>query len=109
MDIDLNKGDKIMITVNEYITQKNKLLDEYESKVRNWLKEKGKCDISEKIPFFRDGVVCPEKWFAEGIKNIDELNAMLLSREEEKATENGSSFDVDDFFAAALKRSYSEE
>ena len=49
-----------------------------------------------------------EKWFAEGIKNIDDVNALLLSREQEKATDN-KSFDVDDFFAAALKRSYSEE
>ena len=49
-----------------------------------------------------------EKWFAEGIKNIDEVNSLLAAREEEKVAE-GSSFDVDDFFAAALKRSYSEE
>ena len=49
-----------------------------------------------------------EKWFAEGIKNIDDVNALLLSHEQEKATDN-KSFDVDDFFAAALKRSYSEE
>jgi DnaD/phage-associated family protein len=49
-----------------------------------------------------------EKWFAGGIKNIDDVNALLLSREQEKATDN-KSFDVDDFFAAALKRSYSEE
>lgn len=49
-----------------------------------------------------------EKWFAEGIKNIDDVNALLAAREQEKTTE-GSSFDVDDFFAAALKRSYSEE
>ena len=49
-----------------------------------------------------------EKWFAEGIKNIDDVNALLEAREQEKSNE-GSSFDVDDFFAAALKRSYSEE
>ena len=49
-----------------------------------------------------------EKWFAEGIKNIDDVNAMLEAREQEKITD-GKSFDVDDFFAAALKRSYSEE
>jgi DnaD/phage-associated family protein len=49
-----------------------------------------------------------EKWFAEGIKNIEDVNALLAAREQEKVTE-GSSFDVDDFFAAALKRSYSEE
>lgn len=49
-----------------------------------------------------------EKWFAEGVKNIDDVNALLDVREQEKATDN-KSFDVDDFFAAALKRSYSEE
>ncbi len=49
-----------------------------------------------------------EKWFAEGIKNIDDVKALLAAREQEKAND-GSSFDVDDFFAAALKRSYSEE
>ena len=49
-----------------------------------------------------------EKWFAEGVKNIDDVNALLDAREQEKATDN-KSFDVDDFFAAALKRSYSEE
>ena len=50
-----------------------------------------------------------EKWFAEGIKNIDDVNALLAVREQEKAENTTSSFDVDDFFAAALKRSYSEE
>lgn len=49
-----------------------------------------------------------EKWFAEGIKTIDDVNALLAVREQEKTVE-GSSFDVDDFFTAALKRSYSEE
>ena len=49
-----------------------------------------------------------EKWFAEGIKNVDDVNALLASREKEKVTDN-SSFDFDELFAAALKRSYSEE
>ena len=49
-----------------------------------------------------------EKWFAEGVKNIEDVENLIAAREQEKATE-GSSFDVDDFFAAALKRSYSEE
>lgn len=49
-----------------------------------------------------------EKWFAEGIKTIDDVNVLLATREQEKVN-SGSSFDVDDFFAAALKRSYSEE
>ena len=49
-----------------------------------------------------------EKWFAEGIKNMDDVKALLAAREQEKSTDS-SSFNVDDFFAAALKRSYSEE
>lgn len=49
-----------------------------------------------------------EKWFSEGIKNIEDVKTLLAAREQEKAND-GSSFDVDDFFAAALKRSYSEE
>ena len=49
-----------------------------------------------------------EKWFADGVKNIEDVENLIAAREQEKATE-GSSFDVDDFFAAALKRSYSEE
>ena len=52
-----------MISEKEYILQKNELLDEYEERVRAWLKENDKYDISEKIPFFRDGVTCPEIWF----------------------------------------------
>ena len=49
-----------------------------------------------------------EKWFAQGAKNLDDVNALLAAREDEKATD-GKSFDVDDFFTAALNRSYSEE
>lgn len=50
-----------------------------------------------------------EKWFSEGIKNIDDVNALLAAREQEKAENSSSSFDFDELFAAALKRSYSEE
>ena len=49
-----------------------------------------------------------EKWFAEGVKNIDDVENLIAAREQEKETD-GKSFDVEDFFAAALKRSYSEE
>lgn len=81
-----------MITAIEYKEKNKALLDEYESTVRKWLKEQGKENISEKIPFFRDGVVCPEKWFAKdnnfrpmvilkevslGINEVDELDDYL--------------------------------
>ena len=49
-----------------------------------------------------------EKWFSEGAKNLDEVNALLEVREQEKRDE-GSSFNVDEFFDAALKRSYSDK
>ena len=48
-----------------------------------------------------------EKWNAEGIKTPSDVEALMQKREEQKA-EEGSSFDVDDFFDAALKRSYSD-
>ena len=49
-----------------------------------------------------------EKWFAEGARDIDGVNAILEAREQEKK-EDGSSFNVDEFFDAALKRSYSDK
>ena len=49
-----------------------------------------------------------EKWYAEGVKTIEEVENLLAKRDEEKAVE-GSSFNVDDFFDAALKRSYSDK
>lgn len=48
-----------------------------------------------------------EKWHSEGLKSIDEINDYVKKSKEEK---NGkSNFDVDDFFDAALKRSYSDK
>lgn len=49
-----------------------------------------------------------EKWYAEGIRNIGDVEAMLQKREQEKVNE-GSSFDLDDFFNAALSNSYSNK
>lgn len=46
-----------------------------------------------------------EKWHAAGIKNIDGVNELLAKRELERGGE-GSSFNVDEFFQAALDRSY---
>lgn len=55
-----------MITAEEYRLQNADLLQEYEERVRRWLFTSGKEDISRSIPYFRDGVVCPETWFREG-------------------------------------------
>lgn len=52
-----------------------------------------------------------EGWYKEGAKNLNDVNALREKREQEKSTETdgNSSFNVDDFFDAALKRSYSEK
>lgn len=49
-----------------------------------------------------------EAWYAEGARTIDDVNAIIAKRQEEKH-DKGSSFNVDEFFDAALKRSYSED
>lgn len=49
-----------------------------------------------------------EKWYAEGVRMLEDVDALLAKREEEKKME-GSSFDVDDFFDAALRRSYADK
>lgn len=55
-----------MVTASEYREKQSKLLKEYEERVRAWLKDKGEDVIADKIPFFKDGVTCPEVWFAPG-------------------------------------------
>ena len=46
-----------------------------------------------------------EKWYSEGVRNMDGVNELLAKRELERGND-GSSFDVDEFFQAALDRSY---
>lgn len=54
------------MTAEEYQRERTPLLEEYESRVRAWLKDVSNFkELSEQIPFFRDGVVCPEVWFQE--------------------------------------------
>ena len=50
-----------------------------------------------------------EKWYAEGVRTLADVEALLEKREQEKAEDSTSSFDIDDFFNAALKRSYSDK
>lgn len=50
-----------------------------------------------------------EKWYAEGARTLSDVEALLASREQERAEDGKSSFDVDDFFDAALKRSYADK
>ena len=53
------------MTIEKYCIENEKLMLEYERQVRNWLADNGEIELSEKIPYFRDGVVCPEKWYEE--------------------------------------------
>ena len=80
------------MTAEKYRKENNKLMQKYEKRVRKWLADNGKEELSTTIPYFRDGVVCPEKWFAKGnnfrpmiilkevslgINQVDELNDFL--------------------------------
>ena len=38
-------------------------MEEYEHRVREWLKDSGQNELAGKIPFFKDGATLPEKWF----------------------------------------------
>ena len=49
-----------------------------------------------------------ERWYADGIDTPEKVSAMDEKREESKAGRPQRSFDTDDFFEAALKRSYGE-
>lgn len=49
-----------------------------------------------------------ERWFNEGIKTVEQVDALVAQREVEKATD-GSSFNIDEFFNAALDRSYADK
>lgn len=48
-----------------------------------------------------------ERWFAEGIKTVADLDAATEKKKE--AAGNATSFNIDEFFQAALDRSYNDE
>lgn len=48
-----------------------------------------------------------ERWHAEGYRTLEDVERAIAEYKRKK-TANGSSFDVDDFFEAALKRTYGE-
>lgn len=52
-----------------------------------------------------------EGWYKEGVRDIEAVNALREKHDKEKQAQHAenSSFSVDDFFDAALKRSYSEK
>ena len=80
-----------MITATEYRKKQAQLLAEYETRVREWLWDYGEKELSEKIPFFKDGVVNPEKWFAEG----NDFRPLFILKEVSLGKDNIS--DVDAF------------
>ena len=53
-----------------------------------------------------------ERWNAEGLKTVEQICAYLEEQETKKngtgERDLGNSFDTDDFFEAALRRSYQE-
>ena len=53
-----------------------------------------------------------ERWHADGLRTLAEIQAALEAEREKKAggakSEQVGSFDTDDFFEAALKRSFSD-
>ena len=52
-----------------------------------------------------------ERWQASGYKTLDEVNAAMEEYRHDKkgAKDSAGSFETDDFFEAALRRSYGEE
>lgn len=49
-----------------------------------------------------------EKWFTLGYKNTDDVDAGIAEYKKSKEANHSGSFDTDEFFEAALKRSYSK-
>ncbi len=50
-----------------------------------------------------------ERWHAEGIKTLEDIEQAEKARAEANKAETEGSFDTDDFFEAALKRSYNKK
>ena len=61
-----------------YREENSVLMQEYETRVRKWLAGFGNEKLADQIPFFRDGVTCPETWFREGNESSD----VYLKRDE---------------------------
>lgn len=51
------------MNTTQYQIEHNNLMSEWETEARNWMLQLGKEELSYQIPFFRDGVTCPEVWF----------------------------------------------
>ena len=82
-----------MLTAKEYRTENKKLMEEFEIKVREWLISRGEEELADKIPYFRDGVVCPEVWFDEN----NDFRPLIILKEVSVGKDNIS--DLDEFLA----------
>lgn len=52
---------------------------------------------------YMNGII--ERWNAEGLRTADDVAAREQTQRQEKAAQNDKSYDLDDFFEAALRRS----
>ena len=50
-----------------------------------------------------------ERWSSEGLRTIDEIDASIEKKKNEARGESAGSFDTDDFFEAALRRSFDDK
>ena len=61
--------------------------------------------IHEPAPAYTNSIL--EKWHSEGLRTAEEVQA-YLSQQKKDAAPSGGSFDTDEFFDAALRRSLDE-
>ena len=47
-----------------------------------------------------------ERWNAEGLRTLEEIDDAIVKKKNETKNESAGSFDTDDFFEAALRRSF---
>lgn len=61
--------------------------------------------IQKPVPKYADSIL--ERWFAEGLRTAESIESFEKSKKTAKA-EGDKSYDLDDFFEAALKRSFDD-
>ena len=61
--------------------------------------------IQKPVPKYANTII--EKWYAEGLRTVEEIAAYESKQKESKASEQ-KSYDLDGFFEAALQRSYDD-
>ena len=61
--------------------------------------------IQKPVPKYADSIL--EKWYSEGLRTVAAIEKYESGKKEAKA-ESGKSYDLDDFFEAALQRSFDD-